>query len=180
MTLRLETERLIMRPLAPEDAEAHIAMMQDPEVAGFLTQEGAPRARTDEWRAYASMLGHAQMRGFGFFSVFEKSSGDWVGRVGPWMPEEWPALECGWAIARPHWGKGYAPEAAVASINWIFNTFPDLTRIISAIDPKNENSQAVARKIGETKTGETFPLWNFTLDIWAADRNAWLKKFGHG
>ena len=83
------------------------------------------------------------------FSVDEKKTGDWVGRVGPWKPEGWPSLECGWAIAKDHWGKGYAPEAAIASVNWIFETFPDLPRIISLIDPGNANSQAVARKIGK-------------------------------
>lgn len=177
MTMRIETGRLILRPIAPEDVEAHCAMMAEPEVARFLTPAGKPRTKAEEWRAFATLLGHWQIRGFGFFSVVEKSSGEWAGRVGPWMPEGWPAIECGWAIAPRHWGKGYAPEAAVAAIRWTFARFPDLARIISIIDPANANSQAVARKIGETMSGEAFSFLDLKLDIWSAGREAWLREF---
>ncbi|NWG70352.1 MAG: GNAT family N-acetyltransferase [Parvularculaceae bacterium] len=179
MTIELVTDRLVLRPLAPEDFEPHAAMMADPRVARFLTPDRSPQARPAAWRAFASMIGHWPMRGFGFFSAFERSGGQWVGRVGPWMPEGWPGLECGWGVAPAHWGKGYAGEAAIAAIRWVFDLKPDLPRIISLIDPLNEKSQAVARKVGETRTAERFRFdENTTLDVWAADRKAWLKRFG--
>ena len=153
-------------------------MMLDIETAKYLTPDKKPRSRAEEWRSAASMLGHWQIRGFGFFTVLEKESGKWVGRVGPWMPEGWPGLECGWSIRSDHRGKGYAPEAAIAAVRWTFDQFPDLPRIISVIDPSNVNSQAVARKIGEEKTDEIFQFWGFKLDIWAAERRAWLDRFG--
>ncbi|MEO1135590.1 MAG: GNAT family N-acetyltransferase [Pseudomonadota bacterium] len=178
MSIRLETERLVLRQIAPEDCNAHIDMMGEPAVAKTLTPDGVPQSRQDRWRQFASYLGHWQMRGFGWFSVLEKDTGQWAGRVGPWMPDGWPGLECGWSIASAYWGKGYAPEAAIASINWTFEKFPELPRIISVIDPANKNSQAVARKIGETKTTETYTFGGFELDIWAADRATWLARFG--
>lgn len=177
MSLQLETDRLILRPLAPEDCEPHMGMMGDPATAAFLSPDGKPQTRGERWRQFATYLGHWQMRGYGWFSCLEKDTGDWVGRGGPWMPEGWPGLECGWSIASQHWGKGYAPEAAIAAIKWTFTQFPDLSRIISVIDPGNANSQAVARKIGEVKTGEIFKFAHYTLDIWAADREAWLARF---
>lgn len=177
MTLRIETDRLFPRPIEPEDVEAHCAMMADPNVARFLTPGGRPRTKAEEWRSFAALLGHWRLRGFGFFSVLEKASGEWVGRVGPWAPEGWPGLECGWGVARAHWGKGYAPEAAITAIRWTFEKFPELSRIISLIDLANANSQAVARKIGEAKTGEVFPFLGLKLDIWAAEREDWLKRF---
>lgn len=177
MTIRIETERLILRPFEAQDVEDHIAMMQDEKTASFLTPDGKPRPYGDEWRGAASYIGHWAIRGFGFFSVIEKETGDWVGRVGPWEPGGWPALECGWSIASSRWGKGYAPEAAIASVRWTFDRFPELSRIISVIDPGNTNSQAVARKIGEEKTGEIFEFWGHKLDIWAAERDAWLSRF---
>lgn len=179
MAIALETDRLILRPLAPEDFEAHAAMMADPEVAAFLTATREPQPRSAEWRGFAMLLGHWKMRGFGFFSVLDRVSGEWLGRVGPWAPEGWPGLECGWAIDRSHWGKGYAGEAAIAAIRWIFAEKPDLERIISLIDPKNANSRSVAAKIGETLTGEIFNhAPEIRLDIWAAGRDDWLKRFG--
>jgi len=174
----LETERLRLRPISPADADAHCALMADADVARFLTSDARPQGRAAAWRAFASYLGHWRIRGYGFFSVLEKSSGDWVGRVGPWRPEGWPGIECGWAIARSHWGKGYAPEAAVATIRWIFEAQPDLGRIISLIDPDNAASQAVARKVGERQTDEVFLFEGaIKLDIWARPRAEWLAEF---
>ncbi len=178
MTITLETERLILRPMTAADVEPLMAMMRDPETAKFLVPDGKPRSRGDEWRAAAAIIGHWQIRGFGFFSVFEKDSGEWVGRVGPWRPEGWPALECGWSIRSDRRGMGYAPEAAVATIAWTFDRFADLSRIISVIDAANAGSQAVARKVGERKSGEIFEIWGLRLDVWAADREAWLSRFG--
>ena len=178
MTIHIETERLILRRMEPQDADAHIAMMRDPETAAYLSPTKKPQGRMELWRNFASYLGHWEIRGFGFMSVIEKESGDWVGRVGPWMPEGWPGLECGWGVKSEHWGKGYAPEAAIGAVKWTFDQFPDLPRIISVIDPSNTNSQAVAKKIGEENSGEVFEFWDFKLDIWAADREAWLEKFG--
>lgn len=176
--IRLTTDRLELRPAGPDEVEHHIAMMADPNVARFLSFDKRPQKRADAWRAYASILGHWRIRGYGFFSVFERASGAWVGRVGPWRPDGWPGIECGWGIAPAHWGKGYAPEAAIAAIRWLFDTHPDLSRIISLIDPSNANSQAVARKVGEEKTAETFALESFVLDVWAAPREAWLARHG--
>ncbi len=179
MALELVTDRLVLRPLAPSDFESHAAMMAEARVARFLALGGKAPSRETVWRSFASMLGHWSMRGFGFFSVFERAGGQWIGRVGPWMPEGWPALECGWGVDARHWGKGYAGEAAIASIRWIFAEYPDLPRIISLIDPANENSQAVARKIGEVRTGEKFDHEVAgSLDIWAAPRDEWLARFG--
>lgn len=178
MSSLLETPRLILRPVAPEDFETHAAMMTEPEIAAFLTLDGKPQSRANAWRSFATMIGHWTIRGFGFFSMIEKATGAWVGRAGPWQPEGWPGIECGWGVPRPHWGKGYAPEAAVAAIRWTLAHRPELTRIISTIAPANANSQAVARKIGEAKTAETFQLEQNTLEIWAAEKRAWLERFG--
>ena len=109
MALTLETDRLILRPLHPDDFEAHAAMMADPRVARFLALGGQVPSRESMWRAFATMLGHWTIRGYGFFAIVEKASGAFVGRAGPWMPEGWPGLECGWGVDAAHWGKGYAP-----------------------------------------------------------------------
>lgn len=178
MTIELTTDRLILRPFAGADVDRHAEMMLDPDLARFLTESGQAQSREEEWRGALSFIGHWAVRGYGFFSVFERESGDWVGRVGPWNPEGWPGLEVGWAIRRPSWGRGYAPEAAVASMRWVFERQPALERILSLVAPDNTNSAAVARKVGEVKTGEIFHYGDTDIDIWAAERSAWLKRFG--
>ncbi len=178
MAIELITDRLVLRPMGSGDVDSHITMMQDPVIAAFLTPEGKPRDLGSEWRMAAAMVGHWTIREFGFFSVFEKESGAWIGRVGPWQPGDWPGLEVGWAIASNYWGRGYAPEAALATMGWVFEKFPSLQRIISVIDSDNENSQIVAQKVGEEKTDEIFDFWGHKLNIWAVSRGEWLQKFG--
>jgi len=174
----LETERLILRQHRQSDTDAFCAMMADDELARFITEKGRGEDRGTAWRGMAMAVGHWTLKGFGFFAVEEKATGHYVGRVGPWEPEGWPQIECGWTIARPHWGKGYAPEAAIAAIRWTFAQFPDVPRIISLIDERNDKSAAVARKIGETRTDETLNFWGVDIPVWAADRKDWLARFG--
>ena len=81
------------------------------------------------------------------FSVIEKSTGRWVGRLGPWMPDGWPGTEVGWAIARDCWGRGYAPEGAQAATQWAFEHL-GWDRVIHCIDPANVASTSVMRKLG--------------------------------
>ena len=81
------------------------------------------------------------------FSVIEKATGRWVGRVGPWQPEGWPGTEVGWSIARAHWGKGFAPEGATAATDWAFDQL-GWSEVIHTIAEDNRNSKAVAAKLG--------------------------------
>jgi RimJ/RimL family protein N-acetyltransferase len=102
----LETERLLLRPLAEADLDDYAAMLADPEVVEFLGT--APADRADAWRHLALLLGHGVLRGWTNNAVVEKATGRFLGRCGLWQPEGWPGLEVGWALARPAWGHGYA------------------------------------------------------------------------
>src|SRR4051812_1372153 len=108
----LETERLILRAPAPEDFEAWAAFAADEETMRYI---GGAQARSVAWRGICSVLGAWTIRGHSMFSAIEKSTGRWIGRLGPWEPEGWPGREVGWALARETWGQGYASEAAVAA-----------------------------------------------------------------
>ncbi len=105
------------------------------------------------------------------FVVEEKGTGKFTGRVGPFFPPSWPGFEVGWGIAKEFRGKGYALEAARASINWSFATF-ELDKIIHCIDRENAPSQAVAGRLGATIEGETV-LLGHAADIWVTHRDRW-------
>ena len=173
---RLETKRLLLREWRQDDFETYARWMSDPDVVRWLT--GEPMARGDAWRSLAVMAGHWILRGYGFWAVEEKTSGTLVGRVGLWNPETWPGLEVGWTLGREHWGKGYATEAALASMDYAFMTQP-ISKLLSVIHVSNTPSQKVAARLGETRGeksteivfgGKTFPvdLWGITRDAWAA------------
>jgi RimJ/RimL family protein N-acetyltransferase len=141
---RLETERLILHPTRVEDFEAWAEFAADPESMRFL---GGPQPRAVAWRAFIAMAGSWALYGFGMFSVIEKASGRWLGRLGPWRPEGWPGNEIGWGMVRDVEGRGFALEGARAAIDWAFATL-GWSDIIHCIDDGNQRSVALAKRLG--------------------------------
>lgn len=170
----LETERLILRAPEPADFEPWAAFCADPEAARFL---GGAQERVVAWRTMSTMSGAWFSRGFSMFSVIEKATGRWVGRLGPWQPEGWPGTEVGWGLAREAWGKGYATEGAAAAIDWAFREL-GWTEVIHTIEAANVNSQAVAKRLGSRILRQAVlpaPL-NVTVDCWGQSREEWLAR----
>ena len=143
----LETRRLRLRRPELGDFEAYPALSADPEVMRFIG-DGTPQGRRRAWQAFTGMLGHWAVRDYGQFAVESKANGAFLGRVGLYAPDPWPGIEIAWALAREHWGQGFAPEAAAAVRNWAFGTLK-LPRLVSVIIPENHASIRVAEKIGE-------------------------------
>jgi RimJ/RimL family protein N-acetyltransferase len=174
----LETARLKLRPWRSADVEPNTAMLADPGTARYITADGKPvTTALAGWRNAAVMAGHWALHGAGMFVVEEKRSGKFVGRVGPWFPPSWPGFEVGWGIASEFRGKGYAVEAARASIDWAFATF-ELDQIVHPIDRENIASQAVARRLGAEKQRE-IDLFGKVADLWVTHRDirtAQLKR----
>lgn len=172
---RVESRRLILRGWREADLDAFAAMMAEPEVARFLTGDQRPQDRATAWRGLALFVGHWALRGYGLFAVEEKATGAFVGRVGAWQPECWVGFELGWGLARPHWGKGYALEAARAAGNWVFANFP-LQRLVSLIHTENAKSQNLAKRLGMRPGDETIHagmahvIWSITRQAWTAPR----------
>jgi RimJ/RimL family protein N-acetyltransferase len=174
--LRLETSRLVLRPPRLEDMDPWADMMRDEEAVRFI---GGVTPRAMVWRGLMTMIGSWHALGFAMFSVFEKSSGRWVGRLGPWMPDGWPGPEIGWAIARDRWGRGYATEGAIAATNWAFDHLR-WSRVIHSIDPDNIASQEVARKLGSRNLGPgqlPAPFEETRVDIWGQSRDEWRARW---
>jgi RimJ/RimL family protein N-acetyltransferase len=140
----LETERLILRPTRAEDFDAWADFAADPESMRFL---GGPQPRAVAWRAFIAMAGSWSLYGFGMFSVIEKASGRWLGRLGPWRPEGWPGNEIGWGMVRDVEGRGFALEGARAAIDWAFDAL-GWEQIIHCIDDGNDRSIALAKRLG--------------------------------
>ncbi|MFY2563218.1 GNAT family N-acetyltransferase [Corallococcus terminator] len=171
----LQTARLILRPTAREDFEGFVALMADPESSRHI---GGLQPRSVVWRAMCSMAGSWTLQGFGMFSVLERSTGRWVGRVGPWQPEGWPGTEVGWALLRDAWGKGYATEAASAAMDWACDHL-GWTDIIHSIAPDNVGSQEVARRLGATLRGPgklPAPMESTIVELWGQGRDAWRAR----
>lgn len=173
--IRIETERLILRPPRAQDFDAYAANMADVGAAHFI---GGPQVREMAWRGFLALAGAWLIQGYSMFSVIEKSSGQWIGRLGPWFPDGWPGPEIGWGLARSAWGKGYAYEATVASIDWAFE-YLDWSEIIHSIHPANQPSQALARRLGSACRGPGKlppPLEAVPIEIWGQTREQWRAR----
>ena len=171
----LETDRLILRAPAAEDFEAWADFAADAEAARFI---GGVQPRPVAWRSMCSILGGWHIRGFSMFSVIEKSTGRWIGRLGPWQPEGWPGTEVGWGLLRNAWGKGYATEGATAAMDYAFDVL-GWEEAIHTIEPGNAASQAVARRLGSRILRQVrlpAPFDNVETDAWGQSRAAWLAR----
>ena len=170
----LETDRLLLRPPAIEDLDPWAEMMADEETARYI---GGVMKRPVVFRALATMVGHWQLLGYGMFSVIEKESGRWIGRLGPWNPEGWPAPEVGWSLSRAFWGKGYASEGARAAMEWAFEHL-GWEDMIHCVHPDNHNSINLAKRMGSTYRGTaTLPApFEFEVVSYGQTRAAWRAR----
>lgn len=171
----IETERLTLRPPRTEDFDGWAELMADAESSQYI---GGPVARAAAWRGLATMAGSWALKGFGMFSMIERETGRWIGRTGPWQPEEWPGTEVGWGLLKTAWGRGYAYEAAVATIDWAFANL-GWTEIIHCIDPANTPSQKLAERLGSTNRGPGKlppPIDHFPVEIWGQTRDEWQAR----
>jgi RimJ/RimL family protein N-acetyltransferase len=143
----LETARLRLRGIRGSDIDDYAALHADPEVTRYLLgSETWDRGRS--WRHMAFAVGHWQLEGTGIWVAEEKASGEFVGVMGFWEPENWPGFELSYHLARRHWGKGYATEGAKAALAHAFLVW-QREHVISLINPKNLPSIRVAERIGE-------------------------------
>jgi RimJ/RimL family protein N-acetyltransferase len=181
MTSRLdtviETPRLILRVPSLEEFGPWCAFMADEEAARFIGKVQPPSM---VWRGICTMAGSWALHGYAMFSVFEKATGRWVGRVGPWQPHQWPGAEVGWGVIREVWGKGYALEASAASMNFAVDVL-GWTDIIHSIHPDNVNSQKLAKRLGSTNRGPGKmppPYENDPVELWGQSAEEWKSRRG--
>lgn len=168
----LETERLILRPPAIEDFPRWADFMADEETARFI---GGAQSRPQVWRALCTMAGMWALTGEGMFSIIEKSSGLWQGRIGPLHPYGWPGREVGWSLHRDATGRGYAVEAAAATLDYAFDVL-GWDDVVHCIDPDNHASIRVARRLGSVNRGPgrlPEPFQDQPADLWGQTRAEW-------
>ena len=163
---QVETERLVMRGWRDSDTEPWAELSADDELMRSLGREGGQNL-ADAWREMATLAGHWVLKGFGHWALELRASGELVGRAGLFHPPDWPGLEIGWTVARPHWGNGYAGEAARATMAWARAEL-GAVHLISLIADGNRRSQRVAEKLGMEQEGRA-RVRGFDLRVYGID-----------
>jgi len=146
---RLETQRLVLRRWDESDREPFAVMNADPDVMRYFE---APLSRAQS-EALVDRIGTVfASYGFGLWAVEVKGGPRFVGFTGlaplnPLVP--YPGIEVGWRLARSAWGRGYATEAAQASLAYGFDV-AGLDEIVSVTAVANSPSRAVMERLGMT------------------------------
>jgi RimJ/RimL family protein N-acetyltransferase len=171
----IETDRLILRPPVLEDFEDFSLFHQDEAVMKFL---GGVQARATTWRTFNGFVGAWYLYGFSMFCLLDKQTGEWLGRIGPIHPLEWPQKEVGWGVKKSAEGKGYAREAAIATMDYAFDKL-GWDKLIHCIAPQNISSQNLAKRLGSKNLGKTQlppPFEMLDVDAWGQDKFEWKEN----
>jgi RimJ/RimL family protein N-acetyltransferase len=143
----LETERLILRQLTPDDSEFILELLNDPS---FIRNIGDRNVRTVEDACSYILNGPVASyakNGFGLYLVLLKETGESIGMCGLIKRDVLDDVDIGYALLPRYWSKGYAVEAAQATKEYAKDVI-GLKRIVAIVDPANEGSIRVLEKLG--------------------------------
>lgn len=146
----LETERLRLRPPVATDFEPMRQMFCDPQVVAHIG--GTPLSRADAWVRFQRDVGHWTLEGFGQFTVLEKASGRYVGKLGHAKflrdlgAKAAAEIEMTWTLASGFHGQGYGEEAGRAASAWFDGR--GLRRTACVVAEANAASLRLAGKLG--------------------------------
>ncbi|MGY1844202.1 GNAT family N-acetyltransferase [Modestobacter sp. SYSU DS0875] len=147
----VRTERLVLRPFRPEDAEAVFAACQDPEIPRWISAVSPTYTRADAEHFVTQESPTARREGTAMMVAIE-AGGVLVGASGVNRIGQHPlGPEIGYWIAAGARGRGYAAETAHALAQWVLGL--GAPRVYLVADVRNSPSQAVARRAGFTQEG---------------------------
>jgi RimJ/RimL family protein N-acetyltransferase len=154
----IETARLRLRAYRSDDFDAYEKMWTDPSVVRFIG--GEPFTREQSWTRFLRHMGMWQQMGFGYFALEDRATGAFIGECGfqearrALEPSIEGTMEAGWALIGPMQGRGLATEAVTAALGWAHEHGTG-ERITAIIDPENDVSLRVARKLAFAEYGRT-------------------------
>ncbi|BAP32904.1 ribosomal-protein-alanine acetyltransferase [Chryseobacterium sp. StRB126] len=152
----LETERLILRKLEERDDERMFLMDSDPEVMKYL--EPPVKNKEESKKVIRMIQKQYEENGVGRLAVIEKESGLLIGWCGLKRLKEpingyVETLDLGYRFIPAFWGKGYAWEAANATLDYGFKELK-ANIIYAYADSANAGSNYILAKLGFENTGQ--------------------------
>lgn len=144
----LETQRLILRSWNEADIDPFHAICSDPVVMEHL---GTPMTREQVAATVGRMQRLQREDGHCFWAMERKEDGQLIGWCGIIRGVLGTPVagkpEAGWRMTPSAWGKGYVNEAAVASVQWVFDNRDD-EAVWAITTPENRSSRAVMERLG--------------------------------
>jgi ribosomal-protein-alanine N-acetyltransferase len=142
--IELRTPRTLLRPFRATDVDDALGYRNDPEFARFLPHVPQPFTRAHA-EAHIELNMTEPWELFPTFAV--ELDGHVIGTVNFHVEPETCTAMLGYAIARAHWGRGIAVEAATAAITWAFAVH-ELVEIWASTHVDHVRSRRVMEKLG--------------------------------
>jgi len=143
MKIITQTKRLILREMETSDAEQAFLLNSDPEVIKFTGDK--PFISVQEAEEFLRNYSDYERNGFGRWAVIIKESNKFIGWCGLKLNED-NHVDLGFRFFQNEWGKGYATESSIASLEYGFNTL-GLNEIIGRASLQNTTSISVLKKL---------------------------------
>lgn len=147
--MRIETERLLLRPWQAADRSPWAIINADPEVRRYYWPALLSQDESDT--IIADCQRELDAQGFGFIAAERRADGALVGGIGfSWIDDTIPGgpqIEIGWIFGRPYWGQGLAFEAASACLAWAPGKLP-ATQVVGYTSAINTPSRRLMEKLG--------------------------------
>lgn len=163
MTARIlfETKQLEFRPFSSDDIVGFYDLNKNAEVIKYTGDK--PFFNHAEVKQFIDNYNHYERHGYGRWSLYLKSSGEYIGFSGLKFSDKNQETDIGFRIMQKHWGKGYATESAIEGLRIAFCEF-NLNKVVARAMQKNTASHAVIKKLGMTQE-KTF----------TEDKNHWVQ-----
>ena len=142
----IETERLLLREITPDDKEALFRLHSNPEVQKY-TGEPVVKSLEEIEKAIEGRIKHYKEYGFGRWATFLKKELQFVGWAGLLYLPEFDEIDLGYRFLPEYWGSGIATEASHAILKYGFDTL-NLKRIVAIAMKEHKASIRVMEKIG--------------------------------
>lgn len=152
MHVIIETERLILRRFESGEGQLIYTLNEDPEVTRYTGDPVRDLAHANEVLDQVILPQYA-LYNHGRWAVHTKPGMEFIGWCGLKYRPERDEVDLGYRFIKSAWGKGYASEAAMASINYGFEKL-GLRRIVGRAMPGNIASLKVLEKCGMRYVGE--------------------------
>jgi RimJ/RimL family protein N-acetyltransferase len=143
----LETERLALRRLVPEDADFILELMNDPDWLRYIGDRGIRTVEDARSYIVTGPVAMYSRLGFGLYAVELRDDPEPIGICGLIKREWLEEVDLGFAFLPAFRGAGYAHEAAAATLDYARTTL-GLERIAAIVSPENEDSVRLLAKLG--------------------------------
>lgn len=166
----LQTQRLRLRELSPDDAGFILGLLNQPTWLRFIGDKNVRSLNDARRYLLQGPIDSYRRLGFGLYCAELLADATPIGLCGLIKRDTLPEVDIGFALLPAYFGKGYIPEAARAVIEQGKTQF-GLKRLLAITQPDNQASIAVLGKLGMQAEGsirfaaDAAPILLFAMDL---------------